>query len=392
MEINTQENSPLGSAVSRADEAGCIQRPKSFYEPGLDILRCIAFFLVFLHHALPGSSRGVSGILDAVQAAGTAGVCLFFALSAFLITSLLLREEEQTGTIHLSAFYVRRILRIWPLYFLALVVGVVLPHFYRGYPHGEKFIIPYLLMFGNWILVFHGETRNTILAPLWSISVEEQFYVIWPSLFLLWRQRGILLAAAIILPVAWYTDHSFLLHHEPNMFILWCNSFSQFQFFAVGGGLAVVLHRFPFRLSSGLRILSAAFGFGLLLIAGMLLNPNFMAPISPNRIVSGYLLICVACVALILTFFKSHISKRLSPIVYLGKISYGLYIFHMAVLAAIAHFTEKWLHLHGALDIVANGCLTLAFVIPMAMLSYEYFEKPFLRLKDRFTFVPSRST
>ena len=105
----------LGTAQPRTD---------SFYRPGLDILRVLAFVLVFLAHGLVRHLDKPTQ-LGAIGRAGEFGVCIFFFLSSYLITELLLREKRDTGTILIPAFYVRRILRIWPLYFAMIAASVV---------------------------------------------------------------------------------------------------------------------------------------------------------------------------------------------------------------------------------------------------------------------------
>src|SRR5580704_18886297 len=89
----------------------------SFYRPELDVLRFVAFLLVFFYHSVTVAN----GIFDSFRIAGALGVCLFFLLSSYLITELLEREKSQSGDIHLRAFYIRRGLRIWPLYFIVLL-------------------------------------------------------------------------------------------------------------------------------------------------------------------------------------------------------------------------------------------------------------------------------
>lgn len=384
-----------GSRSSDLSSTSNTARPidsSRFYQPGLDVLRCVAFFLVLAQHLLPKTPHVSTGLLTAFEDCGNAGVCLFFTLSAFLITSLLIREHDQTGTIHLPAFYIRRILRIWPLYFFMILAGVVFPHLYRGYPPGGRFVIPYLLMFGNWVIVLHGATKNTILAPLWSISVEEQFYVIWPTLFFYWQRRGLIFAAIIFLPIAWITDYVYLFEHDQNQLSLWCNSLSQFQFFALGGALAILMSRRTLALKSTVRYIVCAVGLGFFLIAAASLDPHSSSPNVPSRILGGYFMIDLGCVLLLLAFYNARISHKFNFLTYLGKISYGLYVFHLVILGSVAHFVDSRIHLPIWMTTSINGCLTLALVVPLAALSYEYFEKPFLKLKDRFTFVPSRST
>ena len=160
-----------------------------YYRPELDVLRFFAFFSVFCYHALPGVEvgnhsgweRAAAIGLSAFKSAGSFGVCLFFVLSSFLITELLIRERSKTGTVHIKAFYTRRILRIWPLYFFFLFVGFLLGHLVPEWNLETPRLLAFLALLGNWYVAVFGWSANPI-APLWSISIEEQFYLIWPGL------------------------------------------------------------------------------------------------------------------------------------------------------------------------------------------------------------------
>ncbi len=170
-----------------------------YYRPELDVLRFFAFLSVYLFHVLPrveaanhtGWLRSAAWLAANFRLAGSFGVCLFFVLSSFLITELLLRERRQTGTVHVKAFYVRRILRIWPLYFFFLFFGALLGHFVADWHMEAPRLLAFLLLLGNWYVAVFGQTLNPI-APLWSISIEEQFY-------LTWRPSG---------PVRWFSLNS----------------------------------------------------------------------------------------------------------------------------------------------------------------------------------------
>jgi peptidoglycan/LPS O-acetylase OafA/YrhL len=153
----------------------------AFYRPELDILRLAAFIAVYLHHSLPADQRYVARfhlpqwvgeLVAAVTVAGKFGVTLFFLLSAYLITSLLLREKTVKGSVDLRNFYVRRILRIWPLYFFALFAAVL-------WPWAGRLPVPYfaafVLLAGNWMIILAG-TPASWASVLWSVSIEEQFY------------------------------------------------------------------------------------------------------------------------------------------------------------------------------------------------------------------------
>ncbi len=169
---------------------------RRFYQPELDGLRFYAFLGVFVCHTLPFDDLfyqrlhlPLPWIWGAAARAGGAGVDLFFVLSAYLITSLLLRERQKTGDLSLRLFYVRRTLRIWPLYFLVVALGLVFAH--TGGEHDTRwfyyqrlpwyYVLGYVLFVSNWIYAIFGVAQS-ICAPLWTVSIEEQFYLIWPAL------------------------------------------------------------------------------------------------------------------------------------------------------------------------------------------------------------------
>jgi peptidoglycan/LPS O-acetylase OafA/YrhL len=138
-------------------------KPRRFYQPELDGLRFYAFLGVFIYHTLPeqpafyrGLHLPLPSLWSAVVKSGASGVDLFFALSAFLITSLLLREGEETGGISLRLFYLRRILRIWPLYLVVMAVAIVLAHTLRSQDLPWFYVIGYLLFVGNWLNAAFG--------------------------------------------------------------------------------------------------------------------------------------------------------------------------------------------------------------------------------------------
>ena len=187
------------------------QSVRRFYQPELDGLRFYAFLGVFVGHTLPFDDLfyqrlhlPLPWIWGAAVRAGGAGVDLFFALSAYLITSLLLRERRETGNLSLRLFYIRRTLRIWPLYFLVVVLGIVFAD--TGGEHETRwfyyqrlpwyYVLGYVLFVGNWIYAIFGVAQS-ICAPLWTVSIEEQFYLLWPALMKRLHHRGMIIAAAL---------------------------------------------------------------------------------------------------------------------------------------------------------------------------------------------------
>lgn len=361
-----------------------------FYKPELDVLRAFAFLLVLNSHILPSGNS--FSFLGALSQCGAAGVCLFFTLSAFLITELLLREHEATGTIHIQAFYIRRILRIWPLYFLVLVLGMLVPPLLHRSPQVLPVLLPYLLFCGNWAIVLHGSWfANPLVMPLWSISVEEQFYIVWPALVRRWSRPGILLAACLVFPLGWATD--FLVPHlhlvrDP---ILWANSLSQFQFFGLGALLALANHRRSFALTALQRWLALLASTVFFFLAAYPFHFNDQAPgITGLQVLSGYLSLDAACALLFCAILNLKLPIVARPFIYLGKISYGLYVFHFMFTVVAHDLFVKYLHLSLYTALSANYITTLTGTILVASLSYRFYEKPFLAYKHRFTFIPSR--
>jgi peptidoglycan/LPS O-acetylase OafA/YrhL len=337
-----------------------------YYRPELDILRFFAFLLVFLSHAVAGTAPP---LLVAVAAGGAFGVDLFFALSSFLITTLLLREQQAGGTIDVASFYLRRILRIWPLYFAFLLIVVPLVRYVLPDDNMPlKYAVAFALLAGNWACVLWGYP-HTVAGPLWSVSIEEQFYLSWPLILSRWIRH--LAAVAITLLAVSFITRFWLVFHGAIHPQIWCNTLARLDPIACGTLLAVYADRKDIALSRGVRIALLLFGFAVLTAAGR--YGDFVG----IRALITFPVIAVACVALILGTLGMQIPSRHSSIAraltYLGRISYGLYVFHLL-----------FIYLFG------GALAALLATIAVAAASYHFFERPFLRLKARFARIASR--
>ena len=242
-----------------------------FYRPELDALRFFAFLCVFAFHrmdyvAIDPATQPVS---YAIGTAGAFGVPVFFLLSSFLIVELLLRERKQTGSIHIRSFYMRRILRIWPLYFASFFGLVALGHFLPNVgPKTYGSWAAFLLFAGNWYIVRHGWIAGPI-DPLWSIAVEEQFYIAVPLLARFGGRKLLGILSFVLIVVSYLTSVHYARLVYSGESGQWVNSWFQFQFFAAGALLAMALHGRVPRWPMGLRAIAFLAAAGCWLYAVM---------------------------------------------------------------------------------------------------------------------------
>jgi peptidoglycan/LPS O-acetylase OafA/YrhL len=265
-----------------------------FYLPQLDALRFFAFACVFLLHALPAR-------LMTLREPFAFGLSLFFFLSAYLITSLLKIEAEATGTVNLKGFYIRRILRIWPLYFLFVgalaIAGIHWPeaHFEPGR------VVAMGLLYGNWYFILNG-MGSPLASQLWSICVEEQFYAVWPSVFkalpaALFLRVTMAIAAGSLVSV-------FLLASTGSSTLgIWLNTLPQAVFFATGAALAFKMD-FNQRANVRLSALMIAAGCCCWVLADILGITKLPTHTHPWRMTAGYAVVALGCGLLLIGALK----------------------------------------------------------------------------------------
>lgn len=298
-------------------------------------------------------------MLAGVARAGALGVDLFFTLSAYLITELLLREHHSRGAIDIRAFYIRRILRIWPLYFFALLILVPAMSILPGEHMPWNYFASFAIFGGNWACAAWGYPPSSF-ALLWSVSIEEQFYLTWPWIVRMSVRLGadrVRLIAYGMLVIATVTRIVLVIRdvHHPG---IWCNTLARLDPIAGGALLACFLSGSLPQHSVRTRVLWIC-GGGALLIGSGAVGGNEGWPV-----LMTYPLAAAASVAVIF----GTLGSRVRAGAYLGKISYGLYVFHAAVIR-----------------LVPSPIVALPLTIAIAALSYRFLESPFLRLKDRFT-------
>lgn len=371
-----------------------------YYRPELDALRFFAFVGVFCFHRMDyvDVDPHRQPWLYSISTAGAFGVCLFFLLSSFLIVELLLREREQTGIVHIKPFYVRRILRIWPLYFAAFYGLALLAHFWPEIgPTSRASWLAFTFFMGNWYILHHGWIAGPV-DPLWSISIEEQFYIFVPMLARYRGRKALMVVSAALLAVSYFTVYRYARVHTAGDNGEWTDSWVQFQFFAAGALLAIGLRgRLP-KLAMIARVAIFVLAAGCWMAAVMRFGvKSWDAHPSVSGAFLGWGLIATGCASFLLAVLglpQKYVPRSLA---YLGRISYGLYIFHSLIFYVVFKTAARWLgvamtamHLPGALNASIKTAIVLVLTIITAHFSYKFFERPFLLLKQRFAFVRSR--
>jgi peptidoglycan/LPS O-acetylase OafA/YrhL len=364
-----------------------------FYRPELDALRFFAFLGVFIFHAAPravdfysaaGYPHWLSSLLIPTFGAGAYGVDLFFALSAYLITSLLLRERAATGALDLRGFYIRRILRIWPLYLafvaFAAIAAKRLP--WQNLP--LRYVIGYTLLAGNWVYAFYGLPAS-FATPLWTVSIEEQFYLAWPLALRKASVRTMTTMAVLLLVVAnvWRV---WLAFSAAPVERIEYNTFTRLDPIAFGILIALFGHKLP-RWSRAARIAMLTGGVVTWIAVFAFTVTSDHLTRTTWRMALGHPFTALASLAVLLSVLGSqHPFLRNKTLLYLGKISYGLYMLH-----EFAHYCAmRIVPASTPVMVIAQSMVGLALTILLAAASYRWLESPFLRLKERFAHVQSR--
>jgi peptidoglycan/LPS O-acetylase OafA/YrhL len=373
-----------------------------FYAPELDALRFLAFLLVFCRHVVTNFGGAKHREVAAAAHAATTqaklppvwemiqgvvgcfdfGVCLFFFLSSFLITKLLLIEREETGTVAIRDFYIRRGLRIWPLYFPFLAVMSFLSLFAPAVHITWPRVIASCFFVANIPVLLHGWTGSPI-EPLWSVSIEEQFYLVWPGFAAIGR-RGILLVSAAMAVIS--IGSLVYLGGAPYAKV-WPNTLVQCIFFS-GGAFTGVFCSSPQRRTLPQRVMLFVSGFACWITASSTCHIVKTEGTDAVHLIAGYLLVLAGTFLILLSILGAKLNLP-GYVTHFGKISYGLYVFHVFFLQSCLRLTSK---IHAPLIVVHFGSAMLALgaTIACAALSYKYLEAPFLTLKKRFTTVQSR--
>jgi peptidoglycan/LPS O-acetylase OafA/YrhL len=362
--------------------------------PNLDGLRFIAFFAVFVHHSLivncfsTNPAGEVSKFVMAQKLNGALGVNLFFVLSGFLITYLLINEKTLFKNVQVPRFYMRRILRIWPLYFMMVLAGFII------FPLIKKMLgdIPdethtagwYMLFVSNFEMIRKGFADSSILNVLWSVGVEEQFYIIWPLVLSLIPTRHLVKAFAALL----LCTLVFRAMHAAETEVIYYHTVAVFGDMVIGGLLAwLAFYHSGF--IKGLAAMSRKM-IALVYAAGILIILfNYKIFTTPGlRVAERFVYALFFAFVIAEQNYATHSIFKISGNRFLskwGNYTYGLYCLHTIGLLATHVVSEKILKSNNPWLIMgADFTLGLGISMGMAYLSYRFFESPFLKLKNKY--------
>ena len=336
--------------------------------PGLDGVRGLAVLLVMAGHAdIPGFEAG----------GGYTGVTMFFVLSGFLITTILLGEYDRAGSVDIARFYLRRGLRLLPA--LVVYVVVISALTFGTKPDVIEDAAASLFYVANWIRAA-GE-RMEYLDHIWSLSIEEQFYLVWPVALVLLltvaRRRLLVLAGGLLGLAALVVVERIALWTGPeSVSRLYFSTDTRADGLLVGCALALIWSTGRLQITSWLMVPA---GLALILLPSIRPEASFL--------MLGVTTLAVIATAIVIAGLVTRPHEwspfAARPLVFVGRISYGLYLWHFAFMLAF----------YGPLSLVVPAYIRIPILFAgsfgLAIASYYIVERPFLRLKDRLGRSPS---
>jgi peptidoglycan/LPS O-acetylase OafA/YrhL len=364
MTIENESDREVGQAQGHGGNRTSFWTTKYF--PELDTFRAVSVLLVLGMHCrvIVPLRRYTSGHL---------GLDIFFVLSGFLITTLLLREQDANGAISLKAFYIRRGFRILPVYFLALFAYFVLTHLFALPDIRDRFMhgLPYDLTLRN---EYVPVAADVAFGHSWSLSVEEKFYLIWPILYFILLPRLRALWLALALPVILY-----FVMPNPRLFM---------AYFAIlcGCAIAVLLHYGKDRqhtFVAAIRKVRPELPLILVIVTYLLVTRSYPTG-TLLQIPRGRILFDIVFAAFLpfLLLTRSWFSPlfRSKALAFIGKRTYAMYLFHAIVLNVVENHI---IHSKSTLSFVSIVLLAYALVFGVACVIYTTFEMPLIRIGHR---------
>ncbi|MDQ6480994.1 acyltransferase [Dyadobacter sp. LHD-138] len=343
---------------------------KLSYYKELDGVRAIAILMVMFFHFFSdlNTTSKTLLLLKRIALMGETGVTLFFVLSGFLITRILLSTRESKN--YFYNFFVRRSLRIFPLYYLFLIIYYLTPLFFGGAIPEFGLQIYYWIYLQDFSTTFGWKSDGP--GQFWSLAVEEHFYLVWPFLIYYLHERAVILWISAIIIIAfvlriYLSNYYPLVHHF---------TFTRMDDLAIGAILAVLEYNGFLKGSKAIYFLLILIPINMVWVLNRFLDPSIANSIVFLQTSLSY----CSLIGFVICLSENNWLKKLlsqTPFIYTGKVSYGLYVFHPFCfkLFEIFFITRYWM---------VNLLGSLVFTYSVASLSYYFFESYFLKLKAYF--------
>jgi len=371
------------------------EQKRPIFFPDLDGWRFVAFLAVFLFHSFYTDVESIQSeaayiFIKRLTVNGTLGVEFFFVLSGFLIIYLLIAERQQTGRIDIKKFYFRRILRIFPLYYLCLFIGFIALPLARSILGAQQYENPdwryYVFFLSNFETIVHALPVEATLGVLWSVAIEEQFYLVVPFILVLVSIRSYpwvfmcAIAISLILRAIHVDDGIWLARH----------TFSYVGNLAIGGLIAYFAISSP-RFVGFFQNLDGAIikAIYLVVVVMVLFQGEIFAYPALRVFQAPFIAALFALIILEQVFAKNSFFKMRNNRVFsvCGQYTYGLYCLHVLAMA-IGHRILSGFGLTSELwqIVFIETTFNLMLALLIAYTSYKFYEAPFLRLKALLSF------
>ncbi|RDI58371.1 acyltransferase family protein [Flavobacterium glaciei] len=353
---------------------------------GLNGIRAFAAVAVLFSHTMGDLKHFGLHSIDTSLNLASYGVTMFFTLSGFLITFLLLKEKDKSeeSSINVKNFYIRRILRIWPLYFLYLIICINLYYIF-SIPYDSNYLIFYVFILANVPLIL--QQSLPFIGHLWSIAVEEQFYLFWPWIAKINKDKIlkssiILLLFLLLLKYLFFAVHIFYGYKIPLIAI----TVTRFYCMIIGCIAAILFYKKSKIINYLTSVYFAVFCWSII----------FLSIVDKFQISSALIdheIISIVTVGVILTQINRKnfiIDLDTKPFNFIGKISYGMYVYHPVIIFFFIKFLGAF-----KMDIWYNYIIVFFLItlttILLSYVSYVFFENKFILMKDKYSSIKSSS-
>lgn len=364
------------------------------YFKNLDGLRTICFLMVFFFHSFTSKNIAVLNsntyktIKVGIFANGNLGVNFFFVLSGFLITYLLIIEKQTSSSINVIHFWLRRVLRIWPLYFFCVFFGFFIFPLLKSYlgqsPQETAHLFNYLTFTSNFDFIANGRPDASILGVLWSVAIEEQFYLIWPLFLVLIpiRYYWILFTSLILISLGYRMTHNEYYHIE-------FHTLSCMNDLVIGSfGAWFIIHKNSLK-NALLKQSALLQAIPYVLFAIHFFMRDELMDWNKNlipfeRIFSSLMMLWIILDQAVNPegFFRLSRFKLLTKS---GKYTYGMYCLHFLAILIVVTITKSLLRQDNFLTVlIVEPISSLILTYFISLVSFKYFETYFLKLKSRF--------